>query len=161
MYAESDGIPNSPSLPALIVPGAVQAGQSGAAIIALLASNRWGGNWQSTVFDYQHYHPNSHETLIVASGHAEIQLGGASGDVFEVSEGDAIVLPAGTGHRRLGGSSDFSVCGGYPRGQENYDIVRAGAIPMEQALQQIAHVPIPNACPIFSETGPLMAAWMR
>lgn len=159
MYRDADGVPNNPTLPAVIVKGAVAQGQDGDALMALLARNRWGGNWQYTVFDYHHYHPNAHETLIVASGQAQIQLGGPSGEVFDVDEGDVMVLPAGTGHCRIGGTSNFSVCGGYPRGQENYEIVRAGAMPIEEALAQIIQVPTPNVCPIFAETGPLMTAW--
>ncbi len=159
MSTDSDGVPNTPTLPAVIVKGAVAKGQGGDALMALLDRNRWGGNWQFTVFDYHHYHPNAHEALIVASGNAEIQLGGPSGDVIEVAEGDVLVLPAGTGHCRLGGSQNFSVCGGYPRGQENYEIVRAGTMPIEDALAQIVRVPNPNVCPIFADTGPLMTAW--
>lgn len=159
MYREGDGVPNNPTLATVIVKGAVAKGQGGDALMALLAQNRWGGNWQYTVFDYHHYHPNAHETLIVASGHAEIQLGGPTGDVVGVNEGDVLVLPAGTGHCRLAGSQDFSVCGGYPRGQENYETVRAGTMPIEDALTQIVRVPTPNVCPIFAEIGPLMTAW--
>jgi len=161
MYADRDGVPNNPTLPAVIVKGAIAKGQGGDALMALLSGNRWGGNWQFTVFNYHHYHPNAHETLIVASGTARIQLGGPSGELFDVCEGDVMVLPAGTGHCLISGSSNFSVVGGYPRGQENYTIVRAGEMQVEDALAQIVRVPMPNACPVFAETGPLMTAWGR
>lgn len=159
-FFQDDGlVPNNPTLPVLIVRGAILPGQGSAAIIRLLVRNRWIGNWHYTIYNFQHYHPNSHEVLIVASGQAAVQLGGDSGEIFEVSDGDVLVLPAGTGHCRLEGTHDFTVCGGYPVGQENCELVRAGAVPIADALMRIALVPMPGRCPIFSETGPLMTAW--
>lgn len=159
MYREDGGIPNHPTLPVVFVKGVVLPGQDGAAISALLAQNGWGGNWQGVVFDYQHYHPNAHEVLIVATGDARLQLGGANGDIYEVEVGDVIVLPAGAGHCCHSRSRDFTVVGGYPQGQENYEIARAGAYLLDEALDRITRVPVPNRCPVFAETGPLTTAW--
>lgn len=160
MYRDNGGVPNHPTLPAVIVTGAVLPGQGSAAMMALLKGNGWGGNWQGPVFDYHHYHPNAHEVLIVASGTARLQLGGPEGDIFEVTEGDVIVLPAGTGHCSTHASGDFSVVGGYPRGQENYEIARAGDYPLEDAFDRITRLPVPGLCPIFAGNGPLMTAWL-
>ena len=52
------------------------------------------------VFDFHHFHSTSHEVLAVIAGSATIELGGPQGEAFEVAEGDVLVLPAGTGHRR-------------------------------------------------------------
>lgn len=159
MYRDDGEVPNNPVLPVVVVKGAILPGQGPRPAMALLASNRWGGNWASTIFDYQHYHPNAHEALIVCGGRAEVQLGGPSGDIFEVSDGDAIVLPAGTGHCRLSGDRDFMVCGGYPPGQENYEIVSAGSQSIAEAHARIAMVSMPATCPIFAGDGPLLTAW--
>ena len=159
VYPESGGVPNHPTLPAVLVREAVLPGQDGHAVTALLKGNGWGGNWQGLIFDYQHYHPNAHEVLIVATGQARLQLGGPDGDIFDIAEGDVIVLPAGTGHCCLSRSRDFSVVGGYPTGQENYEIARAHAYPIEEAWGRILSVPTANRCPIFAETGPLITAW--
>ena len=91
---------------------------------ALFAANGWGGSWVNGVFDFHHFHSTSHEALAVLSGSATIELGGPQGQAFEVSAGDVLVLPAGTGHRRARDGGGFRVMGAYPRGQEDYDLLR-------------------------------------
>jgi uncharacterized protein YjlB len=157
-YPPNGGVPNNPHLPAVVFSGALPPEAGPGAICALFQANGWGGAWTYTVFDYHHYHPNAHEALAVASGSAELHLGGPEGDVFAVAAGDALVLPAGCGHRRLRSSSDFAVCGAYPRGQENYEITRAGAGGFDDA-QRIAATPLPATDPIYGRTGPLLDHW--
>ena len=159
IYPPDDDVPNNPMLPIVFIKSGVLPGQGGSAIRALFTRNRWGGSWQFTVFDYHHYHPNAHEVLVVASGHAQIQIGGPAGDVFNVSDGDAIVLPAGTGHCRLGASPDFSVCGAYPPGQENYETIRVEPQPSARSKDQIANVALPLSCPVFGDANLLLTAW--
>ena len=111
-YFEDDGkIPNNPALPVVILKAALDPTLSPDEIHAIQRGNGWGGNWVWSVFDYHHWHPDAHEALCVASGEAELMLGGAGGEVFRVVAGDTLVLPAGTGHCRLSSSADFAANG--------------------------------------------------
>jgi uncharacterized protein YjlB len=109
------------------------------------ALHGWGGTWVSNVFDFHHFHSTSHEALAVLSGNATIELGGPQGQAFEVSAGDVLVLPAGTGHRRARDADGFRVMGAYPAGQEDYDLLRAAD---EAALARIAALGVPPDDPV-------------
>lgn len=154
-----DRIPNNPDLPVLFMHGAIDPGQGPAAIRRRLEANGWGGTWQYTVFDFHHYHPNAHEVLAVAEGWADLTLGGPDGETVRVEAGDVLVLPAGTGHRRAEASPDFLVCGGYPRGQEDYETVRIDQPSQDNVRERIAAVPRPGSDPICGATGPLVRLW--
>lgn len=52
------------------------------------------------IFSYHHYHRNNHELLAVLAGHAEVQFGGPDGPIVRVEDGDALILPAGTAHKK-------------------------------------------------------------
>ena len=71
--------------------------------------NGWTGFWTDTIYDYTHFHSNAHEVLGIAEGNVSIRLGGENGSLFRLNAGDMLILPAGVGHRQLGGSA--SRCG--------------------------------------------------
>jgi uncharacterized protein YjlB len=96
---EGAGIPNHPRFPVLVYRGVDAVGDAESAR-ALFAAHGWGGSWVASVFEFHHVHSTSHEALACVAGSATIELGGPQGEPFEVSEGDVLVLPAGTGHRR-------------------------------------------------------------
>ena len=161
-HFEDDGIiPNNPKLPLVVLREAVKPGiAAGAtAIEQLFRRNRWAGTWRGIVFTYHHYHSNAHEALGCYSGSATIQFGGEKGEILEIEAGDVSILPAGTGHKRLRSSGDFGVVGGYPRGQENYDMRtgKSGARP--QVIENIRRVSLPASDPVSGPEGPLMQAW--
>ncbi|HEN8799101.1 TPA: cupin domain-containing protein [Pseudomonas putida] len=126
---------------------------------SLFAAHQWTPLWRAGIFDYHHFHSNAHEVLGVARGRARIMLGGAAGQALTVKAGDVLVLPAGTGHRCLASSDDFLVVGGYPQGQEHYDIQRPEIGAHQQALARIARVPIPQQDPVTGADGALTRHW--
>jgi uncharacterized protein YjlB len=93
----------------------------------------------------------------VVAGSATLELGGPQGQSFDVAAGDVLVLPAGTGHRRATARNGFTVVGAYPRGQENYDLLR-GEDPAEvdAARERIAALEAPGEDPVGGEG---VAAW--
>jgi len=76
----------------------------------------WTGIWTDTIYDYTHFHSNAHEVLGIAKGKETLRLGGERGSLFRLKAGDMLVIPAGVGHRRLGGDDGLKVIGAYPRG---------------------------------------------
>src|SRR3954447_10714449 len=105
--------PNTPSPPVLLYRGGAAAPAGADAAREHFAANGWGGSWVGGVLDFHHFHSTSHEVLAVLAGTATVELGGPQGRAFDVSAGDVVVLPAGTGHRRASASGDFRVLGAY------------------------------------------------
>jgi uncharacterized protein YjlB len=136
-------IPNHPSFPVLLYRG-VHAPD----VRALFAEHGWGGSWVDGVFDFHHFHSTSHEVLGVLAGTATLDLGGPQGESFDVRAGDVIVLPAGTGHRRATARDGFTVCGAYPAGQEDYDLLRRAD---DAARERIRTLPAPPQDPVGGE----------
>ena len=158
-FADDGTVPNHPDLPVVLMRGALAPGASADAIAALIERNGWGGTWRWRVFDYHHYHPDGHEVLAVASGWAELMLGGPEGERVRVEAGDVLVLPTGTGHRQLEAGAGFEVVGAYPPGQEDVETVRAERPHAPGTPAQIIAVPMPTTDPIHGASGPLVAAW--
>jgi uncharacterized protein YjlB len=157
--ADGDAVLVNPNLPVVILGGAFEVGAGADAVRARLEGNGWGGAWTWRVFPYHHHHPNAHEALAVASGRAELMLGGPGGERVRVAAGDVLVLPAGTGHRQMEGSADFQVCGAYPPGQERYETIRGDGPHDGETLKRIRAVPLPDADPAFGPDGPLPKLW--
>ena len=130
------------------------------AVCAWLEANGWGGTWLWQVFPFHHYHPNAHEALAVATGQAELILGGPAGERVSVRAGDVLVVPAGTGHRQIKASANFRVWGAYPPGQERYETLRAEHPQDGAVLKRIRAAPLPATDPVFRADGPLVRLWM-
>ncbi|MEO6395921.1 MAG: cupin, partial [Devosia sp.] len=86
------------------------------------------------------------------------KLGGDSGETLTLAAGDVVVLPAGTGHCRLSDGRGLVVMGGYPKGQEHYDICRSLAERPDWA-ERIGNVALPRTDPVFGEDGALLKLW--
>src|SRR5882757_1818882 len=87
----------------------------------LFASNGWEDSWRDGIYDFLHFHTHTHEVLGIARGWVRVQFGGSKGRVLQLKASDVVVLPAGTGHRRLTGSRDLLVVGAYPKSGGAYD----------------------------------------
>jgi uncharacterized protein YjlB len=155
-FGDGCGIPNS-NLPVLLYRNAIEQ-PSAEALEALFDANDWPSAWRYGVYDFHHYHSTTHECLGVATGSAELQLGGVEGRVFNVSAGDVIVLPAGVGHRNLGSSADFLVVGAYPPGF-SADLLRGEPGERPASDQRIATIPLPQTDPVGGQGGPLLHHW--
>jgi uncharacterized protein YjlB len=80
----------------------------GTLIDALFETHGWTRSWRDTVYDFVHYHSQIHEVMGVARGSAKIECGGLKGRVLSLKAGDVLVLPAGTGHRVIDASRNFT-----------------------------------------------------
>ncbi|RFU63840.1 cupin domain-containing protein [Peribacillus glennii] len=156
-YLEDDGIiPNNPNLPVIFYPAALKG--KGSQAEDIFHENNWGNSWMDGIFDFHHYHSNAHEALAVVKGTATVQIGGSNGKELQLSEGDVVVLPAGTGHKRIDSSPDFKVAGAYPDGKE-YNTKTANGEDRLIALEDIKKVPLPKYDPLFGTEGPLLKLW--
>ncbi len=151
-------VPNSP-LPVLLYRGAFAPGPDLAGQLeAAFERHGWRGLWRNGIFSWHHFHDNAHEVLGIAAGEALVQLGDAIGPEVRLAAGDVVVLPAGTGHKRLSASADLLVVGGYPAGQEAHRTLRAGDGGGDVAAR-CAAVKLPASDPVSGDAGQLLQAW--
>ncbi len=160
-FADDGSIPNHPTLPMLVYPQILRFDATDPAATAedLFTANGWRGTWRNGIYAFQHYHSTAHEVLAICRGQAEVQFGGEAGVTLAVQAGDIVLLPAGTGHKRLRSSRDLLVVGAYPPGQEP-DLCRGEPDERPQVLANIARVPLPTTDPVYGATGPVQEAWL-
>lgn len=93
-------------------------------------------------------------------GEAVVQLGGERGCHPIRLGGDVLILPAGTGHKRLSASRNLLVVGAYPPGQ-TWDLCRGEPGERPRVLDNIRATPLPETDPILGGSGPLVEVWLR
>jgi uncharacterized protein YjlB len=160
IFADDGTIPNN-SLPFVLYRGAVDLTGSPDpedVIEKSFAANRWGGMWRNGIFPYVHYHSTIHEAMGVARGSALVRFGGAKGREIEITAGDVVVLPAGTGHQCIRHSNELMVIGAYPP-TGKFNLCRGSKAEHAKALAAIPKVPLPPTDPVYGPKGPLMALW--
>lgn len=162
MFPDDGCIPNNPRLALLLYRAGLDiAGVTDPErlLVDTFTRNHWGSVWQNGIYPYAHYHSTTHEVLGVARGRAKVRFGGERGKDVDLTAGDIVVLPAGTGHQCLWASPDLLVVGAYPL-NGRYDLCR-GKAEYNNALATIPNVPIPEADPVFGKEGPLTKLWRR
>jgi uncharacterized protein YjlB len=127
-------------------------------IEAHFKTNGWGNSWRDGVYPFNHYHSNTHEVLGCCQGSARLLFGGPQGFKLTFQAGDAVVLPAGTAHKRIDSSPDFKVVGAYP-GESDYDMCYGKPEERPQTDWRIAATPLPEMDPVFGTKGGLLAHW--
>ena len=155
-FDDDGAIPNS-ELPVLVYHG-VEDARSARGCAELFARNGWLGSWVNGIYPFHHFHSTAHEVLGIVAGSASVLLGGPGGRQFDVVPGDVLVLPAGTGHFNAGASSDLLVVGAYPDGMW-CDLRRGDPAERDEALANIAAVPLPGSDPVGGPDGPLAGIW--
>jgi uncharacterized protein YjlB len=158
-FARSGGVPNNPVLPVVLRHDIAAIRNQPAACERLFERHGWGGTWRDGIFPYHHFHSDAHEALGIVRGEATVLLGGPDGKEVTVRAGDVVVLPAGTGHKRLAATSDLLVVGAYPPGQEAFDLRRADPAELDEVSANIAAVPLPETDPVAGAEGPLVVIW--
>ena len=156
MFEDDGQIPNNPNFPLLLYPGAFL--ERLADHVQILNANNWTGVWKGTVFDYHHFHSNTHEVLVAESGKAIIKFGGENGKELKIAAGDVALIPAGVGHKKVVEEDDFQVVGAYPGGKQ-HDLLKGAPEERETALRNIRQVPVPEFDPVFAESGPMHQLW--
>ena len=152
LLAPDGGIPNHPRWPLLVYPQALP-DPSAEAFEALFSAHRWPPAWRNGVHPFHHFHSNGHEALGIYSGEVTVQFGGDAGVAITAKSGDVIVLPAGTGHKKLASRGILGVVGAYPAGSHP-DTCRPGGTRFE-----VESVPLPACDPVYGPGGPLFRHW--
>jgi len=124
----------------------------------LFEKNGWTKSWRDSIYTFHHYHSTAHEVLGVYNGHALVQLGGEQGEQIDIKAGDVIVIPAGTGHRKISSDDDFSVVGAYAAGRD-WDVLRGETRERPQADKNINALPLPAADPLLGASRGLVKLW--
>ena len=161
MFTDDGSVPNNPRLPFLYYRLGIDltgTPDPEDVIERVFREHGWGDLWRNGVYPYVHYHSMIHEGMGVARGSAKVRFGGANGQDMQLAKGDAVVLPAGTGHQCLWASPDLVVIGAYPK-TGRYDLCRGSKSEHAKALETIPRVPLPETDPLFGRDGPLLRLW--
>jgi uncharacterized protein YjlB len=159
-FADGGDIPNHPRWPMIVYTRAIDptASDPAAAFERMFERHDWGDGWRNGIFRFAHFHSNAHEALGIAAGRARVRFGGGAGSVFEVAAGDAVLLPAGTGHELVSSSPGLLVIGAYPRGPRR-DLMRAGEGDGQAIRRRIAAVARPDTDPVAGAQGVMTVSW--
>ncbi len=156
--SETADVPNNLLLPLLVYRAVLTADDLAFAFEATFAANHWKPAWRFGIHPFAHYHSTAHEVIGVFRGTAAVLFGHTRGLEVMLNPGDAVAIPAGTGHQCIHCTSSFQAVGAYPNGTIA-NLKRAVPQEMESAKIQIDQVPLPEFDPIYGEKGPLVDLW--
>lgn len=160
LYFADDGVTPNNALPVLIYREIFQDSKENYVTLfeQKFQENNWIGNWRDIVLSEDHYHSTTHEVLGISKGSVNLWIGGEGGQRFEVSAGDALVIPAGVAHHSLNNDNDYEVIGGYPDGLP-WDMIYCEPQKYEKAKKKIELLDLPTTDPLFGSNGPLTSIW--
>ncbi len=158
-YFKDDGIIPNSNLPVILYKNAIDLPDSTEWLETNFKMNNWLNNWRATILPYDHFHSNTHEVLGLGFGAVTLKIGGASGEIFTLTTGDVIIIPAGVGHYSISEHSDYQFVGGYPDGND-WDL-KTGLEEGERAtiLNNLSKVKIPKTDPLYGIDGFLFEKW--
>jgi uncharacterized protein YjlB len=162
-FGDDGFIPNNPTWPVAVYRSAVKLPRSldpAAVWEEIFESNGWGDTWRDGIYDYLHYHSRIHEVLGIARGSATVRLGGNKGRIVKLKAGDAVVIPAGTGHQCLSASKTFIAVGAYPP-NGSYDECGPTVEEHDRNVKIVRRIGRPRKDPIFGSDGPLLKSWKQ
>ena len=159
-FVDDGDVPNHPRWPMIVYAQAIAGAltKSENAFDELFERNGWPVAWHNGIYPFTHYHSKTHEVLGIAKGEATVQFGGKSGKILTARAGDALLLPAGTGHKRISSSPDLLVIGAYPPGSK-YDLMRSGESDKAAIRARIAKVAKPDTDPVSGTAGAMLSLW--
>ncbi|HUQ35530.1 MAG TPA: cupin [Aestuariivirga sp.] len=160
-FVDDGDVPNHPRWPLIVYSRAIAPetlDTSEYLFDELFARNGWPVGWRNGIYPFTHYHSKTREVLGIAKGEATVQFGGKSGKILTARAGDALLLPAGTGHKRISSSPDLLVIGAYPPGSM-YDLMRSGESDKAAIRARIAKVAKPDSDPVSGAAGAMLNLW--
>lgn len=162
LFQDDGWIPNNPVLPLLVYKAIIDilgVSDPESLIERTFLGNGWSSSmWRNGIYPYTHYHSMIHEVLGIGRGRGRVRFGGTQGEEVDLSGGDVVVLPAGTGHQNVWSTADLSLIGAYtPQG--TYNLCRGSRAEHDEALQTIPDVPVPDSDPVLGAGGPQPRIW--
>lgn len=116
----------------------------------LFSHNGWSVPWVNGVYGFHHFHAEAHEVLGCAAGWVLVQMGGSNGPKIRLEAGDAVLIPVGVAHKAIDHSTDYSILGSYPQGQEP-DLRRGDPHEWNEVLDKMAQVKLWEKDPVTGE----------
>jgi uncharacterized protein YjlB len=158
-YFDDDGIIPNNLLPVILYQKVIDLKDASDWLERTFKNNNWLNNWRDIVLPYDHFHSNTHEVLGLGWGSVSLKIGGTHGKIFDLTNGDVIIIPAGVVHHALSAQNNYQFVGGYPNG-DAWDL-KTGLEKDErpQILKILKNVAVPETDPIFGHNGFLLEKW--
>lgn len=159
LISTNNFFPNNQKYPFLVYKQALKVESGSNQLIKdILKQNHWTHAWVDSIYDFHHYHSNTHEVLAILQGTGNVQVGGPNAEIFEIAQGDIIIIPVGVAHKSAGLSPDFLCVGAYPFDLD-YDMNYGKAEEHPKVDENIRNVELPSHDPVFGKDGPLFDYW--
>ena len=159
---ENEPYPNNP-LPVLyyenMLENALHEDYTADDVIAFFVRNGYDNGWANGILAEHHFHSTTHEALACTKGEVTVQLGGPNAAFYTLRKGDVILLPAGTGHKKLNASENFEIVGAYPKNGSEYDMQYGHASDYDSILATVADVPKPLTDPVTNSPKDIEEYW--